>query len=148
MCLPPEEAEALTAGDSVCLKTWYCSSGFTPWERNNPTALQRHYGSDCNLCVQIHPSDLHLDCKQRTSLCDCQEEMSRWTQGRFLQSDSLKGEMLKRDPVIKLQEWERRVEQKNSPQEDGKIYLKGGEGEQDNRSERMGRNKSKAHYTL
>lgn len=56
--------------------------------------------------------------------------------------------MLKCDPVIKLQEWERRVEQKNSPQEDRKIYLKGGEGEQDNRSERMGRNKSKAHYTL
>jgi len=56
-----------------------------------PTALQRHYGSGYNLCVQIHPSDLHPDCKQRTSLCDRQEEMGRRTWGRFLQSDSFEG---------------------------------------------------------
>lgn len=38
---PPEEAKALTAGNSVCLKTWYCSSSFSPQERNNPDSITK-----------------------------------------------------------------------------------------------------------
>lgn len=61
----------------------------------------------------------------------------RWADGpevAFCSQIVLKGEKLKCDPVIKPQEWDRRMEQ-NSPQEDGKNYWKEEGGEQDNRGE-------------